>query len=166
MHNNPLSQKDSDGHFVLNSGCSCNVDYWLLYRDFVRRTNAFTNWELSVVQRYFGKKPVVAPVATPTTSANTATPNPDDRNKKPTTGAKPKVLQTGSNTIRKTTAEALNKAFGENLEPREWGRALESLKNEEGLPNDFHGKILSNGDVSGEVNGVEKTVGNIGDYIP
>jgi len=57
-----------------------------------------------------------------------------------------KVLQTGGNTIEKRTASALNEALGETLQPREWGRALEALKQEQSLPNNFHGKILSNGD--------------------
>jgi hypothetical protein len=60
----------------------------------------------------------------------------------------------------------LNKylAFVESLEPREWGRALESLKQNEGLPNDFHGKILSNGNFANPDTGA--IIGNIGDYLP
>jgi RHS repeat-associated protein len=75
------------------------------------------------------------------------------------------TLQSGnSNTITKATARSLNEHFGENLEPREWGRALESLKNHEGLPPDFHGKILSNGDFVNPETGV--LIGNMGHYIP
>jgi filamentous hemagglutinin len=69
-----------------------------------------------------------------------------------------------TNTIKKTTADILNKEFGEDLEPREWGRALEALKRDYGLPDNFHGKILSNRDFSGEINGTETTIGNIGQY--
>lgn len=46
---------------------------------------------------------------------------------------------------------------------RDWGRALEALKKDNGLRNDFHGRILDNG------NYVDKTgnvIGNIGDYVP
>jgi RHS repeat-associated protein len=75
------------------------------------------------------------------------------------------TLQSGnSNTINKNTAKALNEHFGESLEPREWGRALESLKQNEGLPNDFHGKILSNGNFANPDTGA--IIGNIGDYLP
>jgi len=45
---------------------------------------------------------------------------------------------------------------------REWGRALEALKKDNGLRNDFHGRILDNGnyvDKSGNV------IGNIGGYV-
>jgi RHS repeat-associated protein len=75
------------------------------------------------------------------------------------------TLQSGnSNTINKNTAKALNEHFGESLEPREWGRALEGLKQNEGLPNDFHGKILSNGNFVNPDTGA--IIGNIGDYLP
>jgi hypothetical protein len=43
-----------------------------------------------------------------------------------------------------------------------WGRALEALKHDNGIANDFHGQIMDNGDFVG--NGV--TIGNIGDYLP
>ncbi|MBB5344471.1 RHS repeat domain-containing protein [Tunturibacter empetritectus] len=166
VENNPLSRTDPDGHYRLNPDCACNqpVDFQFLWHDFIQRSLRFNAAVSSYWNQYFGKsKPVAPPIATP---ANTANPNPDDKDKKTPTGEKPKTLQTGSNTVRKATADALNKTFDEDLTPREWGRALESLKSDEGLPNDFHGKIMSNGDVSGVVNGIEKTIGNIGDHIP
>ena len=51
------------------------------------------------------------------------------------------ILQTGGNTIKKSTAKALNENLGLNLHPREWGRALEKLKKQAGLPNNHHGQI-------------------------
>ncbi len=78
----------------------------------------------------------------------------------PTT--KPTPLQTGGNTITNRIAEGLNKGTGENLTRREWGRALEALKRDNGLSNNVHGQIMSNADFV--VNG--ETVGNIRDYIP
>jgi RHS repeat-associated protein len=75
------------------------------------------------------------------------------------------TLQSGnSNTISKETARRLNEHFGEKLESREWGRALESLKQNEGLPPDFHGKIMSNGDFVNADTGA--VIGNIGHYLP
>ena len=78
-------------------------------------------------------------------------------------GSEPnKALQTGGNTISKNTADQLNKRFGKNLLPREWGRALEALKQDNGLPPNFHGAILSNGDFVGDGN----NYGSIADYLP
>ncbi|SFU33934.1 filamentous hemagglutinin N-terminal domain-containing protein [Pseudomonas sp. OV546] len=79
-------------------------------------------------------------------------------------GRVPNVLQTGGNTLNKSTANALNEHFGESLAPREWGRALEALKADAGkLPNNFHGRILDNGDYVGKAGEV---IGNIRDYLP
>jgi filamentous hemagglutinin len=79
-------------------------------------------------------------------------------------GRVPNVLQTGGNTLNKSTANALNEHFGESLAPREWGRALEALKADAGkLPNNFHGRILDNGDYVGKSGEV---IGNIRDYLP
>ena len=78
-------------------------------------------------------------------------------------GRVPNVLQSGGNTLNKSTANALNESLGESMTNREWGRALEALKKDNGLRNDFHGRILDNGnyvDKSGNV------IGNIGDYVP
>jgi hypothetical protein len=76
---------------------------------------------------------------------------------------KPSTLQTAKNTITKQTAKALNKQFGETLRPREWGRALEALKKDLGLPNNFHGKILSDGSFTDSAGNV---LGNISHYLP
>lgn len=67
------------------------------------------------------------------------------------------------NTLNNSKANALNKYFGEDLTPRDWRRALEALKADAGkLPNNFHGKVLSNGDY-GEKNG--EVIGNVKDYL-
>ena len=74
-----------------------------------------------------------------------------------------RTLQTGGNTIKGSTAKALNQEWGVNLTRREWGRALEALKKNFNLRNDFHGKILENGNFtskSGEV------IGNLLEYLP
>lgn len=78
-------------------------------------------------------------------------------------GRVPGVLQTGGHTFNKSTANLLNKYFGENLSSREWGRALEALKSDNILRNDFHGRILDNGDYVDDTGNV---IGNIGDYLP
>lgn len=57
-----------------------------------------------------------------------------------------KVLQTGGNKINPDTARRLNEALGQKLSRREWGRALEALKQDRFLPNNFHGRILSTGE--------------------
>lgn len=53
-----------------------------------------------------------------------------------------RTLQTGGNTVKSSMAKALNEALGCNVHAREWGRALEALKAERGLPNNFHGNVL------------------------
>jgi len=73
-----------------------------------------------------------------------------------------RTIQTGGNTISKQAAKALNQFFGKNLTTREWGRALEAMKDDEGLGNNFHGQIKDNGDVF--ENG--KFVGNLAQYLP
>ena len=97
------------------------------------------------------------PADASSSTSKTASPNPDP------TGQKPKPVQSGnSKTVSKGAAKALNKAFNKNLSPREWGRALEALKSDNNVPNNFHGQIMSNGDFVG--NGA--TIANIGDYLP
>jgi hypothetical protein len=51
-----------------------------------------------------------------------------------------RALQKGGHTINKNTANQLG------LERRKAGDALEKLKIENGVPKDFHGNIMSNGD--------------------
>ncbi|MCX8640550.1 hypothetical protein J3U37_10570, partial [Gilliamella sp. B3172] len=77
-------------------------------------------------------------------------------------GRVPKVLQNGGNTLNQSTANALNKYFDENINKREWGRALESLKKDNNIRNDHHGRILDNGDY---INSSGNVIGNIGDYL-
>jgi hypothetical protein len=57
-----------------------------------------------------------------------------------------RVIQSGGRTITQATARALNNASELRLSSREWGRALEDLKDAHGLPNNFHGKITNTGD--------------------
>ncbi|WP_218110039.1 hypothetical protein [Oligoflexus tunisiensis] len=73
-----------------------------------------------------------------------------------------KVLQTGGRTLEERTAKALNQATGRSLNKREWGKALERLKDDLGLRNDHHGKILSNGDYL-DTNG--RNLGNLIEYL-
>jgi hypothetical protein len=58
------------------------------------------------------------------------------------------AIQTGGNTIKKSTADALNAANETNYFSRDFGRALENIKGDRGLANNFHEtKIFANGDV-------------------
>lgn len=75
-----------------------------------------------------------------------------------------KVLQTGGNKINPETARGLNQALGQNLSRREWGRALEALKQDRLLPNNFHGRILSTGDYVNPHTG--ESLGNLLWYTP
>lgn len=77
-------------------------------------------------------------------------------------GRVPVVLQTGGHTMAARTANGLNKEFNKNLTNREWGRALEALKKYENLDNNFHGRILDNGDY---IDHTGKILGNIGDFL-
>jgi hypothetical protein len=74
-----------------------------------------------------------------------------------------KPIQTGDNIINPGTAEKLNKYFGLDLHPREWGRALERLKGELKIKGNHHGKIYDDGTY--EDTKTKKT-GNIADYLP
>ena len=73
------------------------------------------------------------------------------------------LLQKGGNKINGNTSKKLNEAWGTNYTSRDIGRGLESLKKENGIPANHHGKIMSNGDYVGE-NGIN--YGNILDYMP
>ena len=74
-----------------------------------------------------------------------------------------RTLQTGGNKMLQQTADALNASLGQSAGRRDWGRALEGLKNEFGLPGDHHGRILSTGDY---VDDAGKLIGNLLDYLP
>jgi hypothetical protein len=72
------------------------------------------------------------------------------------------TLQAGGNTLSDRTAKALNRVTNKNLQKRDWGRALESLKKENTLLNDHHGVIRSDGayiDTNGNF------VGYLKDYL-
>jgi filamentous hemagglutinin len=71
--------------------------------------------------------------------------------------------ETGGQTLLKRTANALNDALGKDLTSREWGRALEELKQDLGLPGNHHGKILSDGSYLDEFGNVP---GSLTDYLP
>ena len=51
-----------------------------------------------------------------------------------------KTLQTGGHTLNKSTLKALN------LSKQQGKIAIEGLKKDMGLPANFHGKIMGNGD--------------------
>ncbi|GJM40919.1 MAG: hypothetical protein DHS20C20_12010 [Ardenticatenaceae bacterium] len=78
-------------------------------------------------------------------------------------GAAQRVLQSGGRTIRASTARELNELAGKNLSRREWGRILEALKREHGLPNNHHGSITPSGNYIDEFGNV---IDNLLDYIP
>jgi hypothetical protein len=74
-----------------------------------------------------------------------------------------RILQSGGRTISDSTARALNRYFETTVARRDWGRALEALKEAHGLPPSFHGKIDEFGnllDKSGQV------IGNIFQWLP
>ena len=77
--------------------------------------------------------------------------------------ATPRILQSGGNRITSATAKALNEFADTSLSRREWGRALEALKAEQRLPNNFHGKITSTGDY---LDSAGKFIDNIMNYLP
>jgi hypothetical protein len=72
------------------------------------------------------------------------------------------ILQTGGNTILKSTARALNDFHEMSLHSREWGRSLEKLKKFEGLRNDHHGMINRAGDY---LDYQGNLIGNLLDYL-
>lgn len=77
--------------------------------------------------------------------------------------ATPQAVMTGGRTLTESAARQLNKAFGVNLSKREWGRALEALKKDNKLRNDFHGKLFSDGSYGSDLSDI---IGNIADYLP
>ena len=77
--------------------------------------------------------------------------------------AVPRDIMTGGRKFSQSAANRLNQHFGTKLSRREWGRLLEELKDDNGLRNDFHGKLFSDGSYG---NGIDDIIGNIGDYLP
>jgi RHS repeat-associated protein len=74
-----------------------------------------------------------------------------------------KILQTGNRTLSQATADILNEVYELDLVRRDWGRALEALKGDLGLANDFHGLIDSIGNLL-DAN-TREVLGNISDYL-
>jgi len=74
------------------------------------------------------------------------------------------ILQTGGRTVAASTARGLNEALGQDLSPREWGRALEALKKAERLPNNYHGQISSTGEYLNPDKGT--VIGTLLDFLP
>jgi hypothetical protein len=69
-----------------------------------------------------------------------------------------KTLQTGGHTLNKYTLKSLGLS-------KEQGKiAIEALKKSERLPNNFHAKIMGNGDYVNAHTG--EWIGNLFDYIP
>jgi hypothetical protein len=183
--NNPLSRADADGHFwreiwnAIATGCAC----WTRDRS-TAELRAHSNYMAMEAKNggsinnprshYKVSVAIVFPIgplgelgdaagaaaegATEAEGASTAAETGDAV----ATSSESTTLQSGGNSITNQTAKGLNEGTGENLTKREWGRALEDLKKNNGLSNDTHGKIMSNADYS--VDG--KVVGNITHYIP
>ncbi len=76
--------------------------------------------------------------------------------------ARVRILQSGGNTIRSSTAKALNKFFDIDRTPREWGRAVEELKDFYGKGSDFHGKIDAIGNYLDKAGNI---IGNISEFV-
>jgi len=68
---------------------------------------------------------------------------------------KAQVIQSGGHTLNRSTLQALK------ITKEQGKMAIEGLKQDLRLPNNFHQKILSNGDVVSEGN----VIGNLFDYI-
>ena len=68
-----------------------------------------------------------------------------------------RVLQTSGNTLSKQTLKALG------LSKEQGKQAIESLKDDRGIRNDFHAKIWSDGNVTHPDTGV--VLGNLFDYV-
>jgi hypothetical protein len=74
-----------------------------------------------------------------------------------------KTLQSGGNTIKAATAEALNAAGGVKLTRAEWSLVVRELKAAEGVAHDAHGIIRSTGDY---LDSAGRLIGNLFDYVP
>jgi hypothetical protein len=73
-------------------------------------------------------------------------------------GGNVRVLQTGGNTLNSRTLRALG------LSKNEGKAAIEALKRDFGLGSNFHGRIMSNGNVVNPRTG--GVIGNLYDYLP
>jgi hypothetical protein len=100
--------------------------------------------------------PVLNPLAQMATPPNDPGSNNPGSNA-PQGGQPPRTLQTGGRTIRRSTADALG------LDRHVVGEALEALKEDLGIPNNHHGRIMSNGDYVDAHSG--NVLGNILEYV-
>ena len=67
------------------------------------------------------------------------------------------VLQTGGHTLKNSTLRRLG------LSKEQGKQAIEAMKKDRLVPNDFHGKILANGEV---LDSAGNALGNVYDYLP
>jgi len=67
------------------------------------------------------------------------------------------VLQTGGHTLKNSTLRRLG------LSKEQGKQAIEAMKKDRLVPNDFHGKILANGEV---LDSAGNAIGNVYDYLP
>ena len=67
------------------------------------------------------------------------------------------VLQTGGHTLNNSTLRRLG------LSKEQGKQAIEAMKKDRLVPNDFHGKILANGEV---LDSAGNALGNVYDYLP
>ncbi len=81
----------------------------------------------------------------------------------PPGGPSYRIIQNGGTTITQATANALNKSLGKNLNKREWGRGIEELKGNVGLPKDYHGMI---DEIGNYLSKSRELFGNILEYLP
>jgi hypothetical protein len=72
------------------------------------------------------------------------------------------IIESNAHAISPRVARELNKNFNTNLHPREWGRALEALKDFIGVPNDYHGKI---GSLAGFYDKATKFLGDFSEFL-
>jgi RHS repeat-associated protein len=78
-------------------------------------------------------------------------------------GQRVTVLQSGGNTLKQSTVDALNKFAGTNFDKGMWKQAVEALKDGV-VPPDYHGKIMSNAEYWSKEG--REVLGNLIDYLP
>lgn len=69
----------------------------------------------------------------------------------------------GGNKLTQATVDALNEAFGTNLDRDQMRRAVEALKKEHRIPGNHHGPIDALGNYHKKGGGI---IDNIGNFIP
>jgi hypothetical protein len=93
---------------------------------------------------------------------STSPPPPEGDNNNDNNDKSKRTVQKGGRTLSNNAANELNETSGQNLNRREWGRALEELKKENGLRGDDHGTLKADGSWF-DGRGVYR--GNVIDYI-